>query len=84
MARRGSRPAKPIGDERSDARERALIMLYEAEAKSISPVEVLDAQIAAPDELTRQLVRGVEEHRERREETLARIEKLAAALNRLR
>ena len=71
MARRGSRPAKPVGDERSDARERALIMLYEAETKSISPVEVLDAQIAAPDELTRQLVRGVEEHRERLDEAIA-------------
>jgi len=71
MARRGSRPAKPVGDERSDARERALIMLYEAETKSISPVEVLDAQIAAPDELTRQLVHGVEEHRERLDEAIA-------------
>ena len=71
MARRGSRAARPMGDERTDARERALILLYEAETKAISPVDVLDAQIAAPDELTRQLVRGVEEHRERLDEAIA-------------
>ena len=69
--RRGSRAARPVGDERTDARERALILLYEAETKAISPVDVLDAQIAAPDELTRQLVRGVEEHRERLDEAIA-------------
>jgi transcription antitermination protein NusB len=46
-------------DLRSEARERALGLLYEAETKSISPQAVLDAQIVLPDELTRVLVEGV-------------------------
>jgi N utilization substance protein B len=62
MARRTSRPARPADDERSDARERALILLYEAESKGISPSEVLAAQVATPDDLTVMLVRGVEQH----------------------
>ena len=58
MARR----PRPTGaeDERSDARERALILLYEAESKSIAPTDVLDAQVLTPDELTTALVTGVE------------------------
>jgi N utilization substance protein B len=62
MARRESRSARPADDERSDARERALILLYEAETKGIAPSEVLAAQISVPDELTRVLVEGVEQH----------------------
>ena len=63
MARRGSgnsRPAAGQPDERTDARERALILLYEAESKVISPSEVLAAQISPADELTTLLVQGVE------------------------
>ncbi len=61
MARRDHRAARPAGDdERTDARERALILLYEAETKGIAPSEVLDAQISPADELTALLVRGVE------------------------
>ena len=56
-------PARP--DPRSDARERALYLLYEAEAKGISPVDALELQIVEPDELTTMLVRGVSEHRSR-------------------
>lgn len=58
MARR----SRPVGveDERSDARERALIILYEAESKSIAPSDVIDAQVLVPDEMTQTLVRGVE------------------------
>jgi len=58
MTRRG----RPIDDEdeRSDARERALILLYEAESKSVAPSDVVDAQILTPDALTQTLVRGVE------------------------
>jgi transcription antitermination protein NusB len=52
-------------DRRSDARERALYLLYEAEAKGISPVDALELQIVEPDELTATLVRGVAEHRDR-------------------
>ncbi len=62
MARRTSRPARPVDDERSDARERALILLYEAESKGIAPSDVLAAQISPADELTVVLVTGVETH----------------------
>ncbi len=62
MARRGARPARPADDERSDARERALILLYEAETKGIAPSDVLAAQISPADELTTILVKGVEAH----------------------
>ena len=42
----------PVNDPRTDARERTLLMLYEAETKGISPREVLDAQVIRPDEHT--------------------------------
>lgn len=60
MARR----TRSVGDEdeRSDARERALILLYEAESKSMAPTDVADGQVLLPDELTRLLVAGVEQH----------------------
>ena len=58
-------PTLPRPDERSDARERALYLLYEAESKGITPVEALELQVLAPDELTQTLVRGVAEHRDR-------------------
>ena len=59
MARR----VRPAGeeDERSDARERALILLYEAESKSMAPSDVVDGQVLRPDELTKSLVVGVQE-----------------------
>jgi N utilization substance protein B len=62
-------PKRP--DRRSDARERALYLLYEAEAKGISPVDALELQIVEPDELTSALVRGVAEHRTRLAEAVA-------------
>ncbi|MFM7253962.1 MAG: transcription antitermination factor NusB [Ilumatobacteraceae bacterium] len=62
MARRSSRTPRRDGDERSDSRERALLLLYEAETKGITPSEVLAAQVLAPDELTAALVSGVEQH----------------------
>lgn len=70
MARPRSRAARshaPNGqhgaeDSRTDARERALILLYEAESKGIAPGEVLAAQISPADEMTTLLVRGVEAH----------------------
>jgi N utilization substance protein B len=55
----------PRPDERSDARERALYLLYEAESKGITPVEALELQVLAPDELTQTIVRGVAAHRDR-------------------
>jgi N utilization substance protein B len=65
-----SRPPKRP-DRRSDARERALYLLYEAEAKGISPIDALELQIVEPDELTTVLVRGVAEHRARLGEAIA-------------
>ncbi|MGI9030691.1 MAG: transcription antitermination factor NusB [Ilumatobacteraceae bacterium] len=58
-------------DRRSDARERALYVLYEAHAKAISPIDVLERQIVVPDELTQLLVRGVDEHRVRLDDAIA-------------
>ena len=60
----------PRPDERSDARERALYLLYEAASKGLTPTEVLDVQVLAPDELTQLLVRGVAEHGARLDEAI--------------
>ena len=69
MARR----TRPVGseDERSDARERALIILYEAESKSIAPSDVIAAQVLTPDALTQLLVRGVEADGQQIDELIA-------------
>jgi len=72
MSRGEARALRAAGDdERSDARERALILLYEAASKRISPGDVLDAQVSPADELTTVLVRGVEQHCERIDEVIA-------------
>jgi N utilization substance protein B len=76
MARPRTRAPRSAGsnghdDERTDARERALILLYEAESKGISPTEVLAAQISPADELTRLLVEGVESNREQIDEAIS-------------
>ena len=55
MAENMSRP-----DERSDSRERALYLLYEAHSKGISPSDALSMQVLEPDEITIELVKGVE------------------------
>lgn len=57
-------PTMPRPDERSDARERALYLLYEAHSKAIAPSDALALQVLQPDELTTLLVTGVEEHQE--------------------
>ena len=49
-------------DRRSEARERALTLLYEAESKGVSPGEVLATQVLPPDADTELLVRGVADH----------------------
>ena len=59
-------------DARSDARERALYLLYEAQSKDIAPSDALELQVVEPDELTITLVRGVEANRERLDEAIAR------------
>ena len=58
-------------DERSDARERALYLLYEAHSKGIAPADTIEIQVLEPDELTQELVRGVDVH-------LARLDALIA------
>jgi N utilization substance protein B len=61
----------PRPDERSDARERALYLLYEAHSKGISPTDALALQVLAPDEMTAALVTGVEAHRDRIDSAIA-------------
>jgi N utilization substance protein B len=65
------RRVRPADDERSDSRERAMMLLYEADSKGISPGEVLAAQISEPDELTTLLVEGVEHNQVRLDEVIA-------------
>jgi transcription antitermination protein NusB len=54
--------AMPRPDDRSDARERALYLLYEAYSKGIAPSDALALQVLEPDELTTLLVVGVGAH----------------------
>ena len=58
-------------DRRSDARERALYLLYEAHTKDISPVDALELQLVEPDGLTALLVRGVVGRREELDRAIA-------------
>src|SRR5690606_33118027 len=58
---------------RRAARERALELLYEAEAKRATVAEVLAALPLAPDPLARELAEGVATHRDRIDEVLARL-----------
>jgi len=62
---RRRRTLLPVEDLRSDARERALSLLYERDAKSMSVREVLAALPVPPDPLAVLLVEGVDDHRER-------------------
>jgi transcription antitermination protein NusB len=52
-------------DRRSESRERALTLLYEAEAKTQSGEATLSALPVAADEMATKLVQGVDAHRER-------------------
>jgi N utilization substance protein B len=47
---------------RREARERALSLLYEAEAKDLKPADVLGELPLAPEPFTVELVQGVGEH----------------------
>ena len=58
-------------DRRSDARERALYVLYEAAQKGVAATEVLAAQVVPADELTTTLVEGVEANRDELDEAIA-------------
>ena len=56
------------GDVRSEAREAALTVLYEAQAKDVSPRAAVAAHVLKPDELTALLVEGVEDHHDELDE----------------
>jgi N utilization substance protein B len=60
-----------LADERRDARERALGLLYEAETKGCTGTEVLEALPVVADDFAAALVRAVDEHRERIDALLA-------------
>jgi N utilization substance protein B len=63
--------AMPRPDDRSDARERALYLLYEAYSKGITPADALAVQVLEPDALTTLLVLGVGEHVEELDAAIA-------------
>jgi N utilization substance protein B len=71
VAGRRNQAPRRDGDDRSDSRERALLVLYEAESKGVAPAEVLAAQPVALDDLTVQLVTGVQDNRARLDEAIA-------------
>jgi N utilization substance protein B len=58
-------------DPRSDARERALSLLYEAESKEVSPRSVLAALPVTPTPLVVEMVEGVEDHRQQLDDLIA-------------
>ena len=47
------------GGQLTDARERALHLLYEAEMKGVAPTAVLASQVVDPAALTKEIVEGV-------------------------
>ena len=63
--------AMPRPDDRSDARERALYLLYEAYSKGIAPGDALAVQVLEPDPLTTLLVTGVGDHVEELDAAIA-------------
>jgi transcription antitermination protein NusB len=60
---------------RREARERALSLLYEAEAKGCTPASVLDTQVLTPDEFVVDIVSGVEKHQEESDSLIRRFSK---------
>lgn len=58
---------------RHDARERALELLYEAEAKGVRGTEVIDELPLAPDAYAVELVAGADVHREEAEALIVRF-----------
>jgi len=49
-----------------------MLLLYEAHSKGISPRDALAAQVLQPDDLTRELVEGVEDHRTQLDDAIAK------------
>ena len=61
-----SDPPEPVtgASHRRQARERALSLLYEADAKSCTPMEVLADLPLPPDQFAGEIVAGVEKHQD--------------------
>jgi N utilization substance protein B len=64
-----------IAGTRREARERALSLLYEADAKGASPAAVLDDQVLAPEAFAADVVQGVEEFQAEVDELIRRFAK---------
>ena len=62
----------PVGSRR-EARERALSLLYEAQAKDLKPSELLAELPLAPDAFAAELIVGVGAHLGRLDELIARF-----------
>jgi N utilization substance protein B len=60
---------------RHEARERVLSLLYEADAKGLTPTEVLAEQVLAPDPFVIDVVNGVGEHQPQTDELIRRFAK---------
>jgi len=67
--------ASDLVGPRREARERALGLLYEADAKASTPAEVLAALDLEPEEFAADLVRGVGEHQGEVDELIRRFAK---------
>ena len=59
-------------DRRTEARERALALLYEADAKGVDPIELVAALAVPPDPLASTLVEGVAREQDRIDELITR------------
>ena len=59
-------------DARSEAREQAVMLLYEAEQRGVPASVLLEERSVVSGELTTLLVRGVESNREGLDGTIAR------------
>lgn len=59
-------------DPRSEARQEALELLYEVESKSTRVADILGERLIPPSEGARILLAGVENHRPRLDELIAR------------
>jgi N utilization substance protein B len=62
-----------LAEERRAARERAMSLLYEAEAKGVDGAAILAELPLPPDEFAAGLVRAVDEHRSRIDALLSRF-----------
>ena len=60
---------------RREARERALSLLYEADAKGCAPATVLDTQVLEPDPFVVDIVSGVEKHQDEADVLIRRFSK---------